>query len=57
MDYSLGKLEKIINLREIWKNEVNDIKLLSEELVLNITADEIEASTGSIILILRFMKK
>lgn len=57
MDYSLGKLEKIINLREIWKNEVNDIKLLSEELVLNITADEIEASTGSIILILKFMKK
>lgn len=57
MDYSLGKLEKIINLREIWKNEANDIKLLSEELVLNITADEIEASIGSIMLILKFMKK
>ena len=56
MNYNLGKLEKITNLREVWKNEVtdftkwlakeNNIKLLSEELGFNITVDETEASTG-----------
>ena len=56
MNYNLGKLEKITNLREVWKNEAtdftkwlakeNNIKLLSEELGFNITVDETEASTG-----------
>lgn len=55
MNYNLGKLEKITNLREVWKNEAtdftkwlakeNNIKLLSEELGFNITVDETEAST------------
>lgn len=55
-EIKLGKLEKITNLREVWKNEAADftkwlakesnIKLLSEELGFNITIDEIEASTG-----------
>ena len=50
MNYNLGKLEKITNLREVWKNEAtdftkwlakeNNIKLLSEELGFNITVDE-----------------
>ena len=50
MNYNLGKLEKITNLREVWKNEATDftkwlakesnIKLLSEELGFNITVDE-----------------
>lgn len=56
MNYNLGKLEKITNLREVWKNEAtdftkwlvkeNNIKLLSEELGFNITVDKTEASTG-----------
>ena len=55
MNYNLGKLEKITNLREVWKNEAtdftkwlakeNNIKLISEELGYNNTVDEKEAST------------
>ena len=56
MKYELGKLEKVVDLRSIWPNEAqdftkwlaqeNNIKLLSEEIGINITVDEIEASTG-----------
>ena len=56
MSYNLGKLEKINNLREVWKNEATDftqwlakeenIKILSEELGISIMVDETEASTG-----------
>ena len=55
-EIKLGKLEKITNLRDVWKNEAtdftkwlakdNNIKLLSDELGFNITVDETEASTG-----------
>jgi len=56
MNYNLGKLEKVLNLREVWKNEAIDftkwlaknenIKILSEELGINITVLETEATTG-----------
>ena len=56
VNQNLGTLKRITDLRSVWKNEASDftqwlakeknIKILSDELGINIIVDETEASAG-----------
>ena len=56
MGYNLGNIKKVRDLRSVWSNEATDftkwlaeeenIRILSDEIGINIVVDETEASTG-----------